>query len=288
MKSAICVLCFFCVHSVFAFAPLDTRGFRKLDCRVVPLSRNSQEYSYIHHHRHHQATPAKHIRSGTCSNWCGYVAAINMLFPLKKSVTNVFGTWEVPTISKSSKHTHCGIWVGMDGYDDDTTVQIGTEHGRCKGRLVNYAWFEIFPGLTYQIKGFPVKKGDRVGGQVEYVGTSSGKDIFQLTIFNYTKMVWWIAPEAFSRSAHAKRNSAEWIVEAPSSTKTGAILPLAHFSPITFQFCQVTMQDITGAISNSSWQNESLKMVSSSKITKAKPSSLSSDGSSFTVRWKHE
>ena len=286
--TALMISCFLVTNSVFAFVPLDIRHFHKAHCRAVPLRNSVHRTCYLQHHRHHHTAPGMDVELGFSRNWCGYVSLTSLSNPLKNSVTNVFGNWEVPVVYPSKRHTHCAIWVGIDGYKGQTVEQIGTAHGRYKGKIVHYAWFEIYPGLTYQIKGFPVHTKDRIGGQVQYVGNSRGKAVFQLTIFNYTQYCWWIVPEQFCLSWDAERNSAGWIVEAPSKPESEKILPLAHFSPIRFSNCQATIQNVIGPINDGSWKYDSMNMVSLSDLRKAKASHLRSDGSSFSVYWKHE
>jgi len=228
------------------------------------------------------------IKASSSTNWSGYVALTSLTNPLSNSVTNVFGSWTVPTISKSSVRAFCSIWVGMDGYSNGTAEQIGTEQEWTKGKQVNYAWFEMYPGPLYHILGFPVHKNDRVGGQVQFVRTTNGTTTFQLTVFNYTKCVWWTAPSQYTQSKSAQRNSAEWIVEAPSSTLSGSVLPLAHFSPITFANCQANIQNVIGGINDAHWVNDAITMKTTKGVVKAVPSNLSTSGKSFTVTWKHQ
>jgi hypothetical protein len=86
------------------------------------------------------------------------------------------------------------------------------------------------------------------------------------------------------------RSSAEWIIEAPSSLNTGEVLPLADFRTAYFFNSQVTVNGVTGSINNAHWQNDAITMQTStpSPIIKARPSLLSTDGTSFSVIWQHQ
>lgn len=274
--------------SLWSFAPLDTKTFREAQCSLVPMPQLSTVQHPLRPHHRRTVQPDAHIRASTSTNWSGYSSLTSLHHPLQNSVDNVFGTWTVPTLSQSSKHTYCAIWVGMDGYIGDTVEQIGSEQEWVNGRQINYAWFEMYPGPLYQIVGFPVSIGDKIGGQVQYVRNSNGKAVFQLTIFNYSQFVWWTVPLSYTQSESALRNSANWIVEAPTSVATGKILPLAHFAPIEFANCQTTIEERSGAINNSHWKYDAITMKTAHGTVKAEPSDLSSSGKSFTVTWHHQ
>jgi Peptidase A4 family len=78
--------------------------------------------------------------------------------------------------------------------------------------------------------------------------------------------------------AGAANSSAEVIVEAPCCTASGGILPLAHFSPVTF-----TNATVDGsAVGNSS--PTQIIMVNGSGQAKDSISSLSG-GNSFKATW---
>ena len=76
----------------------------------------------------------------------------------------------------------------------------------------------------------------------------------------------------------AANSSAEVIAEAPCCTASGGILPLAHFSPVTFTSAKVN----GSAIGN--FSPTQIIMVNNSGTAKDSVSSLSG-GNSFTVTW---
>ncbi len=229
----------------------------------------------------HKTYPHMKVEEGTSQNWSGYAAVTNLTKPASNSVTSVSGAWTVPTLSSTSSNSYSSIWVGIDGYSSGTVEQIGTEQDWISGSQHNYAWFEMYPNASYEIVGFPVNNGDHIAGVVTYVG----KNIFHLTLINYTHNVYSNVPTSYTKSSKAKRSSAEWVVEAPY---LNGVLPLADFNTVSFTECSATISDTTGGINNTHWVNEELTMVTSNNTVKALPSSLSTNGSAFTVTWEHQ
>jgi len=227
---------------------------------------------------HSHFAPVIRHGSGKASNWAGYVAATDLLLPLKHSVTDVQGTWRVPSVASSGTlDTSSAIWVGIDGDTDNTVEQIGTEQDWFAGAPVYYAWFEMYPARAFQILTFTPQPGDQISAEVQFVP----KNKFILTITNLTQNIGF----SIIKNRSAKRTSAEWIVEAPFFRH---ILPLADFGTVTFSACSATITGVVGAINDSSWQNEGLTMenpVSSTVL--AQQSSLSGGGTGFAVDWKH-
>jgi len=216
--------------------------------------------------------------SGTSSNWSGY-AVTGSGFTIAK------GSWHVPEVDcTKTPNTYSSLWVGIDGDIDNTVEQNGTESD-CSGTTpVYYAWYEFYPASSVLIKDVPIKPGNIIYAEISYNGSE-----FTLYIKNETTGLSHSHTKAVSG---AKRNSAEWIAEAPSNS--GGILPLADFGKGNFG------DDKTG-ISDTNWATDStitgpiIDFGSREKITmtysggnKAVPTNLTTDGTSFTVAWKHE
>jgi hypothetical protein len=91
---------------------------------------------------------------------------------------------------------------------------------------------------------------------------------------------------------NAARSSAEWIAEAPSSSR--GVLPLANFGTANYGYdntgvsgtCYATIGGSTEPIGSFGSAVQTITMVSNSGATKALPSALSSDGTSFSVTWE--
>jgi len=267
----------------------DLEGCKFIECTFVPKERSSRGHHYDEftlidekESKYESFThPHIPIKEGTSQNWSGYAAATSLTSPATNSVSAVYGSWMVPTLSSATHNTWCSLWVGIDGYSSSTVEQLGTEHDWINGHQSNYAWFEMYPNYSFQINGFPVNNNDIISASVVY--TCNG--IFVLTIVNETRKVYTTIPTSYTTSLTAQRSSAEWILEAPYS---GGILPLSHFNTVVFNNCLATINNIHGAINDQFWKDDQLTMVTSGGAPKAIPSSLYNNGQSFSVAWRHE
>ena len=227
---------------------------------------------------HRQFGPVIRHGSGKAANWAGYVAATDLSVPLKHSVTDVQGTWRVPTVvSSGTLNTASAIWVGIDGSSDRTVEQIGTEQDWTSGAPVYYVWFEMYPARGFMLTAFPIQPGDEISAEVQFIA----KNKFVLSISNVTQNVGF----SITRKRAAQRTSAEWIVEAPFFRR---ILSLADFGTMTFSGCTATIAGVEGSINSNLWKNEGLTMENPKSSTiLAQPTALTGGGTGFTVDWKH-
>lgn len=215
--------------------------------------------------------------TSTSTNWSGYAV-------LGSSFTSAEASWIVPTATCSSGNQYAAFWVGLDGYTSSTVEQTGTDSD-CSGRTPQYyAWYEFYPNPSYEITSLTIKPGDHMFAKVVYSGSQ-----FTITIEDVT------TGKSYSKSSTvrgASRSSAEWIAEAPCCTARGGILPLADFGTVLFG------EDSTGVSSTNyatdgntngpigSFSSiEEITMATSGGAKEAVPSSLSSDGTSFSVKW---
>ena len=178
------------------------------------------------------------------TNWSGYAVPTG-----SGAVSSVSGTWTVPAVSGSGT-SYAASWVGIDGWSSNSVEQIGTESDLQNGKPVYYAWYEMYPAYPVNLP-LTIQPNDTISASVTY-STSTG--LFTLSIQDGT--------ESFSVSkglSSAKRSSAEWIVEAPSSNF--GVLPLAPFSPETFSKAQATINGATGPIDHSGNQVEQINMI---------------------------
>jgi hypothetical protein len=216
------------------------------------------------------------------SNWSGYAVT-------GSSFTSAKASWTVPTVNcTKTPNTYAAFWVGLDGWTSSTVEQTGTDSD-CDSKTPSYyAWYEFYPNPSELISSIKVSPGNQMSASVTYSGSE-----FTVTITDET------TGKSFSKSGKvsgAKRSSAEWIAEAPCCTNSGGILPLADFGTVDFgqDYTDITGTNdatdssVSGPISAfGSDVNESI-MTSSSGANEAVPSSLSSDGTSFTVTWDSE
>jgi hypothetical protein len=286
MKKIFLGSCTFLLTIAFTLTGYDITDFDMLlqvDCLLKPISRKDHSCDHGKYRLHENFShPHMPLIEGTSLNWSGYAAATSLTHPAKDSVTAVSGQWRVPALAASSGAAYCAIWTGIDGLSDATVEQIGTEHNGSGRAQQNYAWFEMYPSGAYEIVDFPVNVNDEMGASVIYEGEST----FKLTITNYTRGVYFIVPSSYTKSSSALRSSAEWIVEAPSSS-TG-VLPLADFGTVTLTNCIATINGFTGAINFHDWVNEPLTMETQTGIIKSLPSTLFNNGTEFSLTWRHE
>ncbi len=213
-----------------------------------------------------ELAPRIHVDQSTSSNWSGYdITGVGL-------VTDVKGTWTVPAATGTSTNTWSSFWVGIDGDGSNTVEQIGTDSDWQNGKSVYYAWYEFYPKPAFLIKTVPISPGDTINAEVKYSGNR-----FTVTLSDLS------THKSYSNTAKiqsAKQYSAEWIAEAPWS---GGVLPLTNFGTVTFTNCATTISGNTGTIG--SFPNNPITMTTSSGLIKAQPSSLSTDGTSFSITW---
>jgi hypothetical protein len=76
------------------------------------------------------------------TNWAGYAVQTSGKKPSNDVVTDVKGSWKVPTVTASTdgKAYYSSIWVGIDGYSSSSVEQIGTEQdAKADGTTAYYA-----------------------------------------------------------------------------------------------------------------------------------------------------
>jgi len=210
----------------------------------------------------------------TSGNWSGYAVT-------GSGFTKAEGSWKVPAVSCSSGNQYASFWVGIDGYSSKTVEQTGTESDCSGATLTYYAWYEFCckqPEIP--ISSITVLPGDTMSASIVY---ASGK--FTVTITDErTGQSFKTSKRVFT----AKRTSAEWIAEAPYS---GGILPLADFGTVLFGYDNTGITGTNYATDTATNGPigvfptiEQITMAKSS-VTEALPTSLSSDGTSFSVTW---
>jgi hypothetical protein len=220
-----------------------------------------------------------HSVAAASTNWAGYAAATDLNWPQDNAVSDVRGTWTVPSVTGKGT-AYSSVWVGIDGFNSSTVQQIGTDSDVVDGQAQYYAWYEVYPKDSFTVTSLTVHANDSISASVTYVGS----DQFSLQLTNNTTL------ESFSitqTASGARRSSADWIVEAPSSSAAG-VLPLAKFGTANITGASATIGEETGPIDNPSWQNASIDMVSRRGVTKATTSALDDTNttpatSSFTV-----
>lgn len=217
--------------------------------------------------------PRIRLKNGSSLNWSGYAVETSLSNPQSNAVSDVKGSWVVPTVSCTgvTTNTYSAAWVGIDGYSDNTVEQTGTEHDCVNGSARYSAWYEMYPKPSFRVN-LPVQAGNIMSAEVQYVGNK-----FVLTLKNVT------TGQTFTttQKSNGQRQSAEWVMEAPWS---GSVLPLANFGTIAFSSASATLNNHAGTVKD--FPSDQITMTDSSGNPKASPSALSTDGGSFTVTWK--
>jgi hypothetical protein len=214
----------------------------------------------------------------TTGNWSGYAVT-------GTGFTRAVGSWTVPALMCTSGTEYAVFWVGIDGYSDETVEQTGTE-GVCSGTTATYsAWYEYCcsePIIT--ITGMTVKPGDKMLAAIIY---NTGTSEFTVEIKDDTTGQTFSKTKSFPS---AQRTSAEFIAEAPSEGDT--ILPLADYGTVLFGKDNTglggcTAEDSTASGVIGAFPAADIEQIIMEKknVMESIPSSLSSDGSSFSVTW---
>ncbi len=153
------------------------------------------------------------------SNWSGYAVTGST-----GSYASVTGQWTVPTVQPSSGSTYSSSWIGIDGFNNSSLIQTGTEQDYYAGAAHYYAWWEILPAAETPITTMTITPGDKMSATIAQ--GSSGT--WTITIADSTTGGTFTTAQAYSGPG----SSAEWIEEAP--TIGGHIATLAHYGQTTF------------------------------------------------------
>jgi hypothetical protein len=209
------------------------------------------------------------------SNWSGYAV-------VGEGFQQARGSWIVPAVDCTVTPTaSVSFWVGIDGWDNATVEQTGTDSDCDGGSPSYYAWYEFAPKAGVTITSVSVSPGDHMAAQVNYAGDSE----FIVTITNQSTGASYTTSAAVPE---AQRASAEWIAELngynlsdygtvsfggdfTQSSGTNQATNAATSGPIGAFTESVRASVIVGGKDNS--------------IDLAVPGFLSLDGTSFTVTW---
>jgi hypothetical protein len=184
---------------------------------------------------------------------------------------------------------------GSDTSQADSLEQAGTEADCSSGGAASYfAWYELVPAAPVKLD-LAVHAGDHMTTKVAISGSN-----MVVTMSNQT------TGQSTSKTVPTNNpdtSSAEWIAEAPSQCDgSGSCnpLPLTDFGTAGFTGASATQTDgHTGTISDADWSAAAVQLnpnasssgfgsaqfASTDSSGSATPSSLSSDGSSFSVAW---
>jgi Peptidase A4 family len=235
------------------------------------------------------------VRSGTSSNWSGYVAS-----ETHTRFARVAAVWTVPAATcTAGRSRYSAIWVGLGGFHTHSRAleQVGTETDcRADGTARYTAWYELVPAAAHGAH-LTVKPGDQIAASVKVTGHT-----VRLRLADITRGT------SFTKHLHARTvdtTSADWIVEAPSACGSGGscfTLPLANFGSVSFARARATSTaGHTGTIGDPAWTATALTLVADSgrrsgpgfvgpppddgKRGGATPAALAATGDAFTVAY---
>jgi hypothetical protein len=230
----------------------------------------------------HSTTGTRNVQPGIAtdfvsSNWAGYIAE-----PREGRVTHVQGSWVQPAIAcPDLGNRFASFWIGIDGFRSETVEQLGTL-GQCVGGRPSYAaWWEMYPDPAVEWD-MAVHPGDEFSATIDVEG-----DDFTMTLQNITTGETRTTTQS---GPGVERSSAEWIAEPPYVCYTDGSCELAVLS----DFGRVRFDDAFAAIdggpslpiTDPAWQLARDNIETEAGRRVAETSTLSSDGTSFTVNWR--
>jgi hypothetical protein len=153
------------------------------------------------------------------SNWSGYARTAGAPY------TKATAQWVVPSVSASKGSTYSSAWVGIDGFNNSSLIQTGTESDYYSGAAHYYAWWEILPAAETRISSISVRPGDTMTASI----TKGSGSTWTITIKDVTNGQSFTTQQTYTGAG----SSVEWVEEAPSIG--GHVATLAHYSsPDTF------------------------------------------------------
>jgi Peptidase A4 family len=221
------------------------------------------------------AAAAATTTEAASQNWAGYVAS-------GSNFSSVSGSWVQPSANTSGGDGYSAFWVGLGGSgqsQSQSLEQIGTQANVTNGQPVYYAWYELVPSAPVKLN-MAIHPGDHISGSVSVSGTNVTVSLSdQTTGASYNNTLQMSNPDT---------SSAEWIGEAPSASDgQGNLqpLPLADFATVNFSNASATAVGHAGSITDPAWNNQAVALTGTSGAG-AQPSSLTSNGSTFSVTWQ--
>lgn len=203
--------------------------------------------------------------NGNSRNWSGYVSN-------NGTYTSVTGTWTVPQVTTTDHTATDATWIGIGGVSSSDLIQSGTQNVVTPaGQVTTTAFYEILPDPSTPITSLTVKPGDSVTATITEQGTGQWSISFK---DNNTGQSYQT-----SVTYNSSVSSAEWIEEAPSNGVS--VLPLDNFGTLPFSNGSTTLNGSQVSISGSN--AHAVTMLNNQGQALATPSSLESDGASFSV-----
>lgn len=156
------------------------------------------------------------------SNWSGYALSSST----NGTYNSISGQWVVPTVQSGHGSTYSSSWIGIDGFNNSSLIQTGTEQDYSSGSAHYYAWWEILPASETEISPsqYPVQPGDHMSANIQNNGNGTWTIVIDDTTANWSFST--------TQNYSGPGTSAEWIEEAP--TIGGHVATLANYGQTTF------------------------------------------------------
>lgn len=206
-------------------------------------------------------------------SWAGYIISKKFNVPL--GVTSIEASWTVPQVNNLAGDGHSSAWIGIGGQTDKTLIQVGTEQDVLGGQEIYDAWYEMLPDFSVTINGLTITPGDIIVASLTLV--DSNANVWNIELSDITN------GQTFSLDViyNSTLSSGEWIVERP--TINNQISALCDFGTVPFSGCQINVNNVVEAIGNSTYSK--IQMTNQQDTSLASVSTLSPDGSSFSVNY---
>jgi hypothetical protein len=206
-------------------------------------------------------------------SWVGYI--VSRTTNAKVEVTAINASWVVPTVAASAGDEYSSMWIGIGGQLEKTLIQVGTEQDVANGQDTYYAWYELLPSYAVVLNTTTVSPGDVMVASISLVDSATNKWSIQISDvttgqdFNTTVVY------------NSMRSSGEWIMERP--TINNKLTTLADFGNVTFTGCNLNTNNTSGSISKFYFSR--IEMTNSQYVRLTSVSSLTADGTSFTISY---
>jgi hypothetical protein len=212
--------------------------------------------------------------------WSGYVDS-------GSTFSAVSASWTVTSVScLSVPNANSSQWIGMDGYNNRTDEQMGTDADCINGSPTYFAWYELFGDNAvnngYEVD-LPSKNAVRPGDALTTtVSVVDGLWTFAMADVSNSHPGWTFSTNI--RFSGATQSTAEWIVERPETCALACTpAPFANFGTASFSAASVTsLNGSPGPISSNS--NVAVEAVADG-VPLAVPSALETSGSGFVDVW---
>jgi hypothetical protein len=156
-------------------------------------------------------------------NWSGYAVT-------GSGFTAITGQWKVPAAGPSFGASYSAAWAGIDGFNDNSLIQTGTEQDFYRGSPHYAAWWTTSAqGFVEQAITEPVAAGDPMSATISE--TNPATSSWTITLVDTSVSHGWTFTKTVTYTGPG--TSAEWIMEAPTIGNRIATLT-RYQSPMTF------------------------------------------------------